>query len=122
MSKCACCLLQFRQTSTGVLSRLGRKGQPPAPPVNLLADFAGGGLMCAFGIMAALLERHRTGSGQVIDANMVEGAAYVSSWLFKSQVSSVTELLQLPLSGPLGNVRLGQTSWRELPRHRHPLL
>ena len=43
----------------------------------MLADFAGGGLTCALGIMMALFERQRSGQGQVIDCNMVEGAAYV---------------------------------------------
>lgn len=70
---------------SGVLSLLGRRDGPPHPPVNLLADMAGGGLMCALGICMALLERHRSGRGQVVDASMVEGTAYVSSWLTRSQ-------------------------------------
>ncbi|KAG0717800.1 Alpha-methylacyl-CoA racemase [Chionoecetes opilio] len=70
---------------TGLLSMLGRKDGPPTPPINLLADFAGGGLTCALGITLALLERSKSGQGQVIDANMVEGAAYVGSWLYTSQ-------------------------------------
>lgn len=68
---------------SGVLSLLG--GPKPEPPVNLLADMAGGGLMCALGICMALLERERSGRGQVVDASMVEGAAYVSSWLLRAQ-------------------------------------
>jgi len=63
---------------SGALSLCGRAGQPPTPPANLLADFAGGGLMCALGVMMALFERERSGLGQVIDAAMVEGAAYLS--------------------------------------------
>ena len=59
-----------------LLYRLGRKNEPPIAPINLLADFAGGGLTCAMGIMAALLERSTSGQGQIIDSNMVEGAAY----------------------------------------------
>ncbi|KAG8233274.1 hypothetical protein J437_LFUL013838 [Ladona fulva] len=76
---------------SGALSMLGRKNEKPTPPINLLADFAGGGLMCAFGIVLALINRERNsakhgkGKGQVIDASMVEGAAYVSSWLFRSR-------------------------------------
>ena len=58
-------------------------------PINLLADFAGGGLTCAMGIMAALFERSKSGLGQVIDANMVEGAAYVGSWIYLSQVNLI---------------------------------
>ena len=63
---------------SGVLSQLGRSGANPHPPINLLADFAGGGLMCALGIVMALLERSKSNKGQVIDANMVQGSAYVS--------------------------------------------
>lgn len=70
---------------SGLLSMFGRKGEKPVAPVNLAADFAGGGLMCAFGICVALLERHRSGMGQVVDCAMVEGAAYVGSWLFRSR-------------------------------------
>jgi alpha-methylacyl-CoA racemase len=72
----------------GMLSRLGRKTENPLPPINLLADFGGGGLVCAMGIMAALLQRANTGKGQVIDSNMVEGAAYVGSWVSKAQVNT----------------------------------
>lgn len=70
---------------TGLLSLLGRHGSNPIPPQNLLADFAGGGLLCAMGIAMALFERERSNMGQIIDASMVEGAAYVGSWIFKSQ-------------------------------------
>ncbi|XP_053860118.1 alpha-methylacyl-CoA racemase [Vidua macroura] len=70
---------------SGVLSKLGRKNENPYAPVNLLADFAGGGVMCALGIVIALFERARSGRGQVIDASMVEGVAYLSSFLWKSQ-------------------------------------
>ncbi|XP_069076689.1 alpha-methylacyl-CoA racemase [Pleurodeles waltl] len=70
---------------SGVLSKLGRKHENPYMPVNLVADFAGGGLMCAMGIMMALYERTRSGQGQVIDTSMVEGAAYVGSFLWTSE-------------------------------------
>uniref|UniRef100_H2PFA9 Alpha-methylacyl-CoA racemase n=1 Tax=Pongo abelii TaxID=9601 RepID=H2PFA9_PONAB len=76
---------------SGVLSKIGRSGENPYAPLNLLADFAGGGLMCALGIIMALFDRTRTGKGQVIDANMVEGAAYLSSFLWKTQKSSLWE-------------------------------
>ena len=56
---------------SGLLSKLGRRDQKPTPPINLLADFAGGGLTCAFGILIALFESTRSGKGQVIDASMV---------------------------------------------------
>ncbi|XP_055847191.1 alpha-methylacyl-CoA racemase [Episyrphus balteatus] len=74
---------------SGVLSLLGRAKEKPTPPINILADFAGGGLLCAMGICLALLERHRSGKGQVIDSAMVEGAAYVSSWITMSQKTPI---------------------------------
>lgn len=69
---------------SGVLSKIGRSGENPYAPLNLLADFGGGGLMCALGIVMALFERTRSGKGQVIDASMVEGAAYLSTFLWKT--------------------------------------
>lgn len=71
--------------TSGVLSMFGRKGEKPYAPVNFAADFAGGGLLCAFGICTALLERHRSGKGQIVDSAMVDGSAYVASWMFRSQ-------------------------------------
>jgi alpha-methylacyl-CoA racemase len=59
----------------GALDPLGRAGEPPTPPINVLGDFAGGGLLLAFGIMSALWERARSGVGQVVDAAMIDGAA-----------------------------------------------
>uniref|UniRef100_A0A672KE08 Alpha-methylacyl-CoA racemase n=1 Tax=Sinocyclocheilus grahami TaxID=75366 RepID=A0A672KE08_SINGR len=70
---------------SGLLSMLGRSSEKPYPPLNLVADFAGGGLVCAFGIVLALLERSRSAQGQIIDASMVEGAAYVGSFMWKSR-------------------------------------
>ncbi|KAK4879235.1 hypothetical protein RN001_007381 [Aquatica leii] len=70
---------------SGLLSLFGRYGEKPIAPVNLAADFGGGGLMCAFGIVMALLERKSSNLGQVIDCNMVEGTAYLGSWLYRSQ-------------------------------------
>ncbi|XP_050184913.1 alpha-methylacyl-CoA racemase [Myiozetetes cayanensis] len=70
---------------SGVLSNLGRKDENPYAPINLLADFAGGGVMCALGIVIALYERATSGRGQIIDASMVEGVAYLSSFLWKSR-------------------------------------
>ncbi|CAH0603000.1 unnamed protein product [Chrysodeixis includens] len=70
---------------SGVLSLLGRNKQPPNPPLNILSDFAGGGVLCALGIAMALFERTQSGKGQVIDTSMTEGAAYIGKWLFKSR-------------------------------------
>jgi alpha-methylacyl-CoA racemase len=63
----------------GPLAHIGRAGQPPTPPLNLVGDFGGGGLLLAFGIACALAERSRSGRGQVIDAAMVDGAALLSA-------------------------------------------
>ena len=59
----------------GALDPIGRRGQPPTPPLNLVGDFGGGGLMLAFGMVCALLESKRSGRGQVVDAAIVDGAA-----------------------------------------------
>ncbi len=68
---------------SGALSLLGRKDEKPLPPVNLLGDFAGGGMLCALGICLALLERAHSGHGQVVDAAMVDGAAYLATFIYK---------------------------------------
>ena len=60
---------------TGALHAIGRAGQPPTPPLNLVADFGGGALYLALGVVAALLEARRSGRGQVVDAAMIDGAA-----------------------------------------------
>ena len=59
----------------GALDPIGRAGQPPVPPLNLVGDFGGGGMLLAFGVVCALLEAQRSGEGQVVDAAMVDGAA-----------------------------------------------
>lgn len=69
---------------TGLLSIFGRANDKPTPPVNFAADFGGGGLICAMGIILALYERTQSQLGQVIDVSMVEGTAYAGSWLFRS--------------------------------------
>lgn len=71
---------------SGLLSMLHRTNEKPFPPINLLADFGGGGLLCSLGIVLALLERMKSGQGQVIDCNMVEGSAYLGSWIYRSQI------------------------------------
>ena len=59
----------------GALEPIGRAGQPPLPPINLVGDFGGGGMVLAFGVLAGVYEAQRSGQGQVIDAAMVDGAA-----------------------------------------------
>ncbi|GAW27227.1 putative alpha-methylacyl- racemase [Rosellinia necatrix] len=65
---------------SGVLSMLGRAGEKPQPPINILGDFAGGGAVLFQGILLALLARGRTGVGQVVEANMVDGASYLATF------------------------------------------
>ncbi|MFQ5351929.1 MAG: CaiB/BaiF CoA transferase family protein [Candidatus Binatia bacterium] len=67
---------------SGVLGALGQKGGAPQAPINLLGDFAGGGMTCALGILLALFERERSGRGQVLDSAMVDGAASLGTFLF----------------------------------------
>jgi alpha-methylacyl-CoA racemase len=63
----------------GALHPIGRKDGGPVPPLNLVADFGGGGMLLAFGIVCAVLEAQRSGRGQVVDAAMVEGAALLTT-------------------------------------------
>ncbi|GAA3462069.1 CaiB/BaiF CoA-transferase family protein [Saccharothrix longispora] len=65
----------------GALEPIGRAGQPPTVPLNLVGDFGGGGLLLALGLLAALYERERSGRGQVVDAAMVDGAALLTTFL-----------------------------------------
>ena len=70
----------------GALEPMGRAGQQPTPPINLIGDFGGGGMLLAFGVCAALLEARGSGQGQVIDAAMVDGAASLMTmtWSFRA--------------------------------------
>jgi len=63
----------------GVLNAFGRKGQAPVPPLNLVGDFGGGGMLLGFGIACGLLHAQKTGQGQVVDAAMVEGASLLAA-------------------------------------------
>ncbi|WFL75978.1 CaiB/BaiF CoA-transferase family protein [Altererythrobacter arenosus] len=67
---------------TGALAAVGRPGEPAQPPQNLVGDFGGGSMYCAFGILAALYERERSGKGQVVDAAIVDGATSLMSFFF----------------------------------------
>lgn len=66
----------------GALAHIGRRGQPPTPPLNLVGDMGGGGLLLAFGITAALVERATSGRGQVLDVAMVDGVASLMTMLY----------------------------------------
>jgi alpha-methylacyl-CoA racemase len=67
---------------SGVLSAIGRHGQAPMAPVNLLGDYGGGGMLIVTGMLAALLEAQRTGIGSVVDAAMIDGVAQLASIIF----------------------------------------
>ena len=67
---------------SGALHAIGAAGGPPLPPLNLVGDYGGGALYLAFGLMAALFERQRSGRGQVVDAAMVDGAASLASLFY----------------------------------------
>lgn len=71
----------------GAQAHIGRVGQPPTPPLNLVGDFGGGGMMLAFGICAALVNRSMTGHGQVIDAAMIDGSALLMAPLIGAHES-----------------------------------
>lgn len=79
---------------TGALHVMGRAGQPPTPPLNVLGDYAGGSLYLAFGLLAGILEARGSGQGQVIDAAMVDGVT-----------SIMTVILGLHEAGMLGKER-----------------
>ncbi|RMF12020.1 MAG: CoA transferase, partial [Candidatus Dadabacteria bacterium] len=67
---------------SGALRAIGRKGERPVPPLNLVGDFGGGGMMLAYGIVCGLLEAQRSGQGQVIDMSMVDGSAVLMGMFF----------------------------------------
>ena len=71
---------------SGALHAFGRAGEKPTPPINMVADFGGGGMVLAFGMPAALLHAQRTGEGQVVDAAMTDGSALLMSmiWGFRA--------------------------------------
>ena len=72
---------------TGVLDNIGRAGDRPVPPLNLVGDFGGGSMFLVTGILAALWERERSGRGQVIDAAMVDGASVLAQMMWSMRGS-----------------------------------
>lgn len=66
----------------GALHAFGRAGEKPTPPINMVGDFGGGGMLLAFGMLAAILHVRRTGQGQVIDCAMIDGAAVLMSMIW----------------------------------------
>ncbi len=72
---------------TGVLHAIGRKGEAPVPPLNLVGDFGGGGMLLAFGIACGIIEARASGKGQVVDAAMVDGASTLAA-MFSGMMAS----------------------------------
>jgi alpha-methylacyl-CoA racemase len=73
----------------GALHAFGRAGEKPTPPINMVADFGGGGMFLAFGMVSAILHAQRTGQGQVIDCAMVDGAAVLMSMIWSLRAGGV---------------------------------
>ncbi|HUN67285.1 MAG TPA: CaiB/BaiF CoA-transferase family protein [Burkholderiales bacterium] len=73
----------------GVLHAFGRRGEAPVPPLNLVGDFGGGGMLLGFGIACALVEARASGNGQVVDAAMVEGASLLAT-MFSGMLAAGT--------------------------------
>jgi len=67
---------------SGALAAIGRQGEAPVPPLNLVGDYGGGGMLLAYGVVAALLSAARTGTGQVVDAAMLDGSALLMAQFF----------------------------------------
>lgn len=67
---------------SGLLASFGRPGRPPAPPLNLIADFGGGGLLAAFGALCGVLHARATGAGQVVDSAMLDGSALMGTMIY----------------------------------------
>ena len=72
---------------SGALHAMGRRGERPAVPMNLVGDFGGGGMLLAFGVLAALVERQRSGKGQVVDAAMADGVAALMASVYAGMQS-----------------------------------
>jgi alpha-methylacyl-CoA racemase len=67
---------------SGALHAIGRAGGPPVPPMNLVGDFGGGGMLLAYGMVCGLLHAQRTGQGQVVDAAMIDGSAALMAMIY----------------------------------------
>ncbi len=74
---------------SGALEAIGRAGERPVPPLNLVGDFGGGGMLLAYGMLAAILGARTTGKGQVVDAAMVDGAASLMTMTYTLRSAGV---------------------------------
>ena len=77
---------------TGALDAIGRQGQPPTPPLNLLGDYAGGSLYLALGLLAGIIEARKSGQGQVVDAAIVDGTASLMTSIFGLHAAGMMSL------------------------------
>jgi alpha-methylacyl-CoA racemase len=75
----------------GALHPIGRRGEAPVPPLNLVGDFGGGGMLLAYGLVCGLLSAQRTGEGQVVDAAMVDGAAVLTTMFHAFRAMGIWE-------------------------------
>jgi alpha-methylacyl-CoA racemase len=78
----------------GALAHLGRAGQAPTPPINLVGDFGGGGMLLAFGVVCAMLEAQRSQLGQVVDAAMIDGSALLMTMTWMLHHAGVHDISQ----------------------------
>ena len=123
----------------GVLSRIGRAGQAPVPPLNLVGDFGGGAMFLVTGVLGALVERATSGRGQVVDAAMIDGAALLTAGMFGGPAAGPRGLeparhrravlrrlrdgrRQVPVGGARSSRGSGPRSWpgSASTRPRHP--
>ena len=74
---------------SGALAAIGRPGSPPVPPLNLIGDFGGGGMLLALGLVAGLLESKESKKGQVVDAAMTDGSALLMTMIYSMQSSGL---------------------------------
>ena len=77
---------------SGALAAIGRPGSPPVPPLNLIGDFGGGGMLLALGLVAALLESRESKKGQVVDAAMTDGSALLMTMIYSMQSSGMWKM------------------------------
>jgi len=100
---------------SGALHAMGRANANPAPPLNLVGDFGGGGMLVAFGILCGIIEAKRSGVGQVVDAAMVEGAALQMAMIYglkaagrwtnqrEANLLDVDLIFTTPINAPTGS-------------------
>ena len=83
---------------SGALAAIGRDDSPPVPPLNLIGDFGGGGMLLALGLVSALLESKSSGKGQVVDAAMTDGSSLLMTMMYSMHQSGFWNLERQTLS------------------------